>query len=742
MAIDPHYIPAFSIEDVILDKDTGAPLSGGLVYFEQDNNRGVLKPVYQITGSSPNYQYIQLPNPMTLSSIGTFVDSLDNPVIPYFFPFDGAGNPEYYYVRVTSSGAVPQFAREAVPYIPEELNPASSTVNYTNELSNPQFAEVLFDAESASYVYNFTGATLLETPLAPNWDLVVSGTGTVTVSQVTPTGSVNRPTNPGTLLNINSSGITLLRLRQRLYGSPNLFGSSSAANPSNVSGFLMGKTFAGTSTVLRMLYSQSAGGVTDQVILSATLNGDGSYGTFSGAALLPVSTNPQTFPDAYVDIDIEIPVGVNIELSSIQLVSTGSTIVSNVPYDQETNNRQIDFLFHYYKPQLEFKPIPSLLVGWDFPLNPAQFPPTAPAPSPGNIITTSRYIWDQTICQSVVGNCAFARNAVTGGLQVTTANNNEAFYVMQYLEDADAKEILGNRLSVNINAFRTQTGGAVTCQVFLYRGSSSASFPTLPATIGGNTPLAANGTFTKNNTAGQGQNWTLINRGNLGQASGSLSVVDTGTYSQLNDVIDLKFNGWEITDSTEISNTDKFCIVVSFACPTTGTVVVIDSISLVKGDIPTRPAAESPASVLLKCQYYDETSYNPGVVPGTINAGGALFAEMLGNHTGGGDNRVIPRSFGWHFLVAKRTDAPVIQFYSPISGGAAAVRMFLRNNGVAVTDQDVSTTNWTQNLLSSTGVTYLANNITAVNTVAGADSFAEGYINYHYRVNARLGEVA
>ena len=88
MAQDPHYIPAFSIEDVLLDKDTGAPLSGGLVYFEQDNQRGVLKPVYQITGSSPNYTYVQLPNPMTLSSIGTFQDALDNPVIPYFFPFD------------------------------------------------------------------------------------------------------------------------------------------------------------------------------------------------------------------------------------------------------------------------------------------------------------------------------------------------------------------------------------------------------------------------------------------------------------------------------------------------------------------------------------------------------------------------------------------------------------------------------------------------------------------------------
>ncbi len=88
MALDSHYIPAFSIEDVLLDKDTGSPLSGGLVYFYRNSQPGTLKSVYQLSGTTPDYTYTPLTNPVVLSSIGTFADSLDNPVIPYFYPYD------------------------------------------------------------------------------------------------------------------------------------------------------------------------------------------------------------------------------------------------------------------------------------------------------------------------------------------------------------------------------------------------------------------------------------------------------------------------------------------------------------------------------------------------------------------------------------------------------------------------------------------------------------------------------
>ena len=146
--LDPRFIPAFSIEDVLLNKDTAAPLSGGLVYFYKDAQRSTLKPVYQITGSTPNYTFTQLPNPVVLSAIGTFQDSLSNPIIPYFYPYDADGNAELYYVVVQSSGAVQQFVRQAQPYIGDSSSLGGVGNSFANEISNPQFALVDFDTTS------------------------------------------------------------------------------------------------------------------------------------------------------------------------------------------------------------------------------------------------------------------------------------------------------------------------------------------------------------------------------------------------------------------------------------------------------------------------------------------------------------------------------------------------------------------------------------------------------------------
>lgn len=363
MAIDTSYIPAFSIEEVILDKDSGAPLSGGLVYFEQDNQRGVLKPIYQITGTSPNYSYTQLPNPMTLSSIGTFEDSLSNPVVPYFYPYDGAGDIELYYVRVTSSDDVEQFTREAVPYVAEQGSAQVLSV-ITNELSNPQFAAVNFDTSSGAYIYNFSAAVDQVVSIAPDWDLIVTcpATGTVTVTQTTPVGSLNIITNPGTILTINSAGITSLQLRQRIFGSPNLWGSGYLAAT------FVAKTYSGTAVTLDLYYSQSNGIVLDQLLVSASLPASGNYQQFPGSFLIPSSTSTQEFPTAYVDIYFDIPLSVQIDITSVMVAFTGTASINDINYDQESVARQIDHLYHYAYPIV---PVGTVIDygGWVTPLH-------------------------------------------------------------------------------------------------------------------------------------------------------------------------------------------------------------------------------------------------------------------------------------------------------------------------------------------------------------------------------------
>lgn len=690
MAIDPHYIPAFSIEDVLLDKDTGAPLSGGKVYFEKDNQRGILKPVYQITGTSPNYSFIQLPNPITLSAIGTFEDDLGNPVIPYFFPYNAAFEDELYYVRVTSANDVPQFDREAVPYMGSGGD-SSITTAFQNEISNPQFSEVLFDTTTANHVFSFNAASNQIVEIAPDWSIIVSSVAaaTVTVSQLKPTGTTNIITNPGTLLNINSSGVSFLRLRQRIIGSPNLWGSGF------LSGTFVAKTYGGTSTTLTMYYSQSNGTVVDQIISSATLPASGNYAAYPGVVEIPLSTSPGTNPSAYVDIYFDLPLSTQIDITSVMLASTGQVNVDNIIYDQESNPRQIDHLFHYYKPWIFFKEIPSFLTGWDFPLNPAQFGENK------TVTTTPSYVWDQTIMASAVGSVAVTRVGTSGALRATTTSGNEAFYMLQYLTGAQAVETALSALAVNVVAYSRVFPGVVV-RAYLYNGNLASAIPATATSLG---TLASSGVFTL--TAA---NWTRIPQINGNAMSATIAQTE---------VLDYPFIGFNAFGSYYQNGTNNFAIVVTFQVPTAGTEVIVPSISCVPGNIATRPAPMTPTVVLSQCRYYWQKSFLPGVVPASnvgINSGESYGFQVTAGNATTNPGPIV------RYPVQMRT-SPIVTTYNPIAAGSEIANI-------------TGSASWTNtNILGSqSNGFYLTGN-------SSAGSSAGNICGVHWTANCRLGDV-
>ena len=62
---------------------------------------------------------------------------------------------------------------------------------------------------------------------APNWDFVISGTGTVTVERIAISGNQNVVTSPPYVLDVSVSiGITACYLRQRLYLNSGLWAST------------------------------------------------------------------------------------------------------------------------------------------------------------------------------------------------------------------------------------------------------------------------------------------------------------------------------------------------------------------------------------------------------------------------------------------------------------------------------------------------------------------------------------
>jgi hypothetical protein len=137
MSINPMYMIASSLQEYFVDKDTGLPLSGGIVSFWEDENRTVPKAVYTLSGSPPNYTYAVLPNPLILSAVGT-PQYNGNDIVIYYYPYDDNGNVELYYITVTDSLGEDQFTRQAWPNFSLQSIPSNGQELF-NFIPNPQF---------------------------------------------------------------------------------------------------------------------------------------------------------------------------------------------------------------------------------------------------------------------------------------------------------------------------------------------------------------------------------------------------------------------------------------------------------------------------------------------------------------------------------------------------------------------------------------------------------------------------
>ena len=126
MPINPNLLVAAAmLQDYIVRKDDGLPLTNGIITLYKDNARSFYKNWYYQTGSPGAYTYIPLDNPLTLSSAGTIQDPNGNDVIPFYYPFEENDEnvKEAYYITVYDSDpagnpTVLQFTRENFPFLP------------------------------------------------------------------------------------------------------------------------------------------------------------------------------------------------------------------------------------------------------------------------------------------------------------------------------------------------------------------------------------------------------------------------------------------------------------------------------------------------------------------------------------------------------------------------------------------------------------------------------------------------
>lgn len=326
MALNPQYMIAPSVQEFFIDKISLLPMSGGQVSFYSDVNRNVYKPIYTLSGTYPNYSYIQLANPVTLTAAGTFSDSYGNDVLPYYYPYNAEGALELYYIEVYNSTGTFQFSRQAYP----NIGASSSSLDFTNYIYNGQFAAHL----ALPYVGNYAPAG--ETVIAPGGWYYDIPSGSTALDAITfpqlPVGSTPEgfPRYAIQIQNVSGgSGDAYKRLVLRFpnvntfmgqtlyfYFSAIAYGSSVPISISII------QYYGGTGAV--------AGSTVTTAVGSVTVGTSWSIPQFT--LIFPATANNiGTNGDDYVEIAINLPINTpfNIEMTSFVLTDSTGTLYPN-----------------------------------------------------------------------------------------------------------------------------------------------------------------------------------------------------------------------------------------------------------------------------------------------------------------------------------------------------------------------------------------------------------------------------
>lgn len=735
---DPAYIAQPSIQQYFVNKTDGTPLAGGTITYYKDQTTTPKSVYIQQQQPDNSYIFVDIGNTITLSNVGT-PQYLGTDFIPYLWPYDGTpassnGTIELYYLEIKSSGNVLQETRSAwPPNVEGNTNPTDFFEGSENAISNPQFVKVLFSPNIGASTFTLSvSGTNTETQIAPGWSLITTGTDTITLQQLD-ISDANVISNPPYALAIQSgASITSMKLRQKFNETPRLFANGF------VNGSVLAASTGSSALSLTLTYTQSNGSSFPIVTSSTTTNN--LYSTIQGTINITPVTSSDAAPTGYSTLDITLPLGSLIKLTSVQLVSVQNAS-SQTEFLQETVDRQVDHLFHYYKPQLEFKPIPSYLVGWDFPLNPAQpLGDTIAAPFATGV-NTSNYVWDQTIAfQSVDSSLTFSRSSTTKGL-VTTAAVATQFALIQYLPVEQAREILSQRNAIALKG--AISTGTINGYVNLYWTTDAslpdikaATYHSLVSALTAGVPTVGNGT------------WNKVSRDSLGDAHFTLTTSNT----------EFSFNGWDATATTGKTTATFIAIVISFNQLSLASAVTLDYCSLVGGDIATRPAPQTKDQVLRECQYYYERSYAPGVATGLNTLADSLnFTQGASVDTGG--SSALPclfyqRSFGFNFKQTKCAVPSTVLWSTKTLNTSATVTanlVYHDSGGGGSNQTDSGDVTWASYWSASTTGTQSYNLVTRADQITGTPfssnlgtgpvTDSAGWITFHYVADARLGVV-
>lgn len=600
-----------------------------------------------------------------------------------------------------------------------------------NQVSNSQFSLINF----VSPLTITTAGTYL---IAPCWELVLSGAGSTTVTQLIFSGDQDIITNPPYALRINSTGWTESYLRQRFQNN----GAIWSAGAVTMSITARAQT---VSENISLIYSPNSPGI-PQTVASALL-GTGDYEVVSGAVDLPVSVNSTLSSSAYTDMIVQLPPTGIVDVTNIQVIGQTDSLPTNfdpdsdIPsYQQEPQERIIDHLFHYYKNSVVTKPKKSILTGWNFPLNPYQFIATAVATR--SALTS--YIADQTILhQEAASQLQTGKNSVAQRtnllVKAVTSATQTRFALIQYIDPNTIRPYWSYLVSAFARA-RIFTDAASSVRLkcrLIYRSS-------LPATLSDVNPIVS---WASNSDPTFAAGWTALSPLNdpayvLPNAYATDEVVGANAYPAFS------FDSFQMPNS---DNANMTLGIVVYTMDNLNSVsghedsIAFDRVSLISSAFGADAESQTIDEVLRECELYYEKSYPSDELAGaTTNSGLRHTVDPL---SGDYSSTVLYKtSFNLVYNQVKRVP-PTVTFYTP-NGASGNVQAGVWN-GTSYPTPDVGASN-PINIVTS-GFSVVTNTVKdillrplngdTIMTFNSPPNSRQGEILYHYVADARLGVV-
>ncbi len=548
-------------------------------------------------------------------------------------------------------------------------NNSLSIFGADNQVSNTTFAEVFFFPSVGNSQATLTITVAGTYDVAPGWELVLTGSGSTTLTQLVLTGDQDQINNLPFALRVNNNGWTTAYLRQRL----NHNGALWAGGAVSMSVTARAQT---VSENISLVYSPNPPGVPQTV--ATGLLGTGDYQVIEGAIDLPASVNSTLSTAAYVDIIIQLPPTGIVDISSVQVLGqsvplpTSFDPTTDIPdYQQMSEERMIDHLFHFYRKSILNQAKDNLLAGWTFAMNPWQFITKTVTP----VAALTSYIADQTILRQETAS-AYATGQATGGegfglhLVAQTGVPANRFAIIQYLDYTTVMTYFGEILSSMVRAaIFTSHGTQTNLKARLIYRTAGDAIPTISNTE----PITG---WDVNGDLTFAVGWTAIEPLNdMSHLLQTYPVAGSGrNYPEM------PFDQFQLPQAP--SSTPYLGIVLYITDPVddtsgTGDSIVFDRVSLVPNDFAIDASTETYDESIRKCQFYYEKSYPTGVLPGTATTDNGIHERsLLGPNVA---QQGHPFTMNISYDVTKRA-APVASFWEP-DGTADSIQFSILRDG-------------------------------------------------------------